>query len=81
MVYALLVGRIADFVQGRDQLLKSVLLQANAHFEQMILRRGRVEFPAARNFDPSVLEGNIVPSFAGQRLGTTETGKGHDESR
>lgn len=54
--------RIADFVEGSDELLDPGLLQADTQIETVISRRWSMELPAAGHLDPGVFYLKVVPS-------------------
>ena len=66
--------RIADLVQSGDEFIHFALLQPNTQVHLMLSGSRAMEFPAIRDLDPLMLDGEIIPSFR-ERLRDSQLGK------
>lgn len=61
--YIPVVLRITDFVQVLKELVESVLLQPDVHFERVIRGRSPDFNPTSGNVSPFMLHLQILPTF------------------
>ena len=66
--YIPVVFWITDFVQVLKELVESVLLQPDVHFERVIRGRSPDFNPAFGNVDPFMFHLQLLPTFVGVEL-------------
>lgn len=71
----LVMAGVADRIQVGDEIVNTVLLEANPDGERFIQRRRTKNLPSLRNtVDPRVFDSKVVPSFM-QRFGERVSNK------
>ena len=75
------VRGITDFIECSDQILEPVLLQGDAHVQDMVSRRGPVALPPLGSLRPGVLDLEVIPPFGSKRLRRHERYESEQDSR
>ena len=71
-IYSLLMGGVADLVQGGDEFLKLALLQGDPHVQDMVGRGIPVTFPPLGDVGPGMLDLEVIPYLGDKRLGSRQ---------
>lgn len=78
---SLVMRGITDFIECSDQILEPVLLQGDAHVQDMVSRRGPVALPPLGSLCPGMLDLEVIPPSGSERLCGHKRYEGEQDSR